>query len=278
MCSCGKVVPMVGEAALYPVIVFATEIAVMYAAGSYATGRLASVWISAPPRQPPRQSSARGTGLATVARAGAGFAGAPLFYAVVFPGVVLHETAHFLACLVSGTEVGRFSPFSPRKGADGRIILGQVVHADRAAPINAFIGLAPVVLNPLGILACVALLSPLSPAEVFPPEIGVLYEWLVAGGFASEQPVRAAVCVYLSASFALGSVPSREDLRSIPGAALLVALLAAAVALVSPAWGAAAAATLSDLAGSASTLYALPAAVSLLAALVVGVAVGARRS
>jgi hypothetical protein len=121
-----------------PLLVLAVELVVLYGAGSYAMGRLLGFTVSG------------------------GIVGRLAFYLLVFPGVVLHEGAHYLACLITGTKVVRFSPFSPQRSADGRLVLGYVRHERRALPIRAIIGLAPVILNPLGILFATALLRPLT--------------------------------------------------------------------------------------------------------------------
>jgi hypothetical protein len=95
-------------------------------------------------------------------------------YILVFPGVVLHEGAHYLACLLTGTRVSRFAPFSPgRRSNGGRLMLGYVRHERRAFPIGAIIGLAPILLNPLGLLFVTALLTPLTFREGTTPTGGV---------------------------------------------------------------------------------------------------------
>jgi hypothetical protein len=81
---------MDGGALLGAPLLLALELVVLYAAGSYAMGRLVGF---------------AGSG---------GILGRSAFYLLVFPGVVLHESAHYLACLLSGTKVVRFAPFSPQ--------------------------------------------------------------------------------------------------------------------------------------------------------------------
>jgi hypothetical protein len=113
-----------------------------------------------------------------------------------------------------GHEGLRFSAFSPRRSADGRLVLGYVRHERRGFPITAIIGLAPVLLNPLGILLVTALLTPLTFSEVAAPSFATVTDEL-SGGLA-DAPLLAAAWAYLSLSLALGSVPSREDLSSLP--------------------------------------------------------------
>ena len=229
------------EAATKGLLVFGLELMVLYAAGSFAMGRLMTL------------SGFGGIVLGRIA-----------FFLLVFPGVVLHESAHYLACLITGTKVSRFAAFSPRRSADGRLVLGYVRHERRGFPITAIIGLAPVLLNPLGILLVTALLTPLTISEVAAPSFGTVTDGLVGG--LADAPLLAAAWAYLSLSLALGSVPSREDLSSLPavlvvfgGGVLLLGLLRVGSSNVYSA--------IEDLAALAAGLYALPAAVALVAAL-----------
>ena len=239
---------MDGEAVLGAPLTFALELVVLYAAGSYAMGRL--------------------VGLAEV-RGDAGL-GRAVFYFLVFPGVILHEGAHYLACLLTGTEVFRFAPFSPRRSADGRFVLGYVRHERRSVPIQAIIGLSPILLNPLGLLLVTALLTPLTFAEVANPRFGLIEERILASGSLTDDPLLSAIWAYLALSFAVGSVPSREDLASMPAMLSLVCSGVILVGLggVSPENSIAGA--VYDLCALAAGLYALPAAVALVVALVMG--------
>ena len=228
-------------------LVLALELLVLYAAGSYAMGRLMGF---------------AGSG---------GVVGRITFYLLVFPGVVLHESAHYLACLITGTKVVRFAPFSPQRSADGRLVLGYVRHERRAFPIRAIIGLAPVLLNPLGLLLATALLTPLTFEEVTDPSGGILVRGIFASGFPTDAPLLFIAWAYLTLSFALGSVPSREDLSGLPllllalgGGILLAGSLGAGGAMFSAA---------RDLTALVAGLYALPAAVAVGGALAMGILV-----
>ena len=233
------------EAVPGALLTLALELVVLYAAGSYAMGRLMSL-------------------------AGRGIVGRSAFYLLVFPGVVLHESAHYLACFITGTRVVRFAPFSPQRSADGRLVLGYVRHERRAFPIGAIIGLAPVLLNPLGLLLVTALLTPLTFEEVADPAGGLLVREIFAGGFPIDAPLQTVAWAYLSLSFALGSVPSREDLSGLP---LLLLVLGGGILLAGSLGTGAGDAMFSaanDLTALAARLYALPAAVAASGALAMG--------
>jgi hypothetical protein len=229
---------MDGGALLGAPLLLALELVTLYAAGSYAMGRLVGF---------------AGSG---------GILGRSAFYLLVLPGVVLHEGAHYLACLITGTKVVRFAPFSPQRSADGRLVLGYVRHERRTFAIRAIIGLAPVLLNPLGLLLTTALLTPLTFHQVADPSVGIVVKGIFASGFPTGAPLQAAVWAFLSLSFALGSVPSREDLSGLP---LLLAVLGVGILIVGSlrigTEGVLSSAPY-DLSVLAAGLYALPAAVA----------------
>ena len=233
-------------------LLFAVELTVLYAAGTYAMGHLMAV------------SGFGGGGSAL---------GRMAFYLLVFPGVVLHEGAHYLACVLTGTKVTRFAPFSPGRSNDGRLLLGYVRHERRVFPVGAIIGLAPILLNPLGLLLVTALLTPLTLHEVAKPSAEVVVEGLFVSGFLTDTPLLATIWAYLSLSFALGSIPSREDLSSLP---LLLVVFGVGIFSISLLLRTGSERVLSpaiyDLAALAAGLYALPAIVAIVAALTMGLA------
>lgn len=228
-----------------PVLIFVFELVVLYGCGSYAMSRLAA-W-------------GFGSGLGKAA-----------FYLLLLPGVALHETAHYLACLVTGTRVGRFVPFSPERYPDGRLRLGYVRHEVRPAPVAAIIGLAPIILNPVGVLAVTALLTPLTLAEVVNLRPEVFGERILSSGFLTRSPGVTLLWAYLAFSFALGSVPSREDLSSVPAALLLFALGVLALSFFREGSGEALLFALAELSARAAAFYALPVTVAVTTALLLG--------
>lgn len=231
-------------------LLFAIELTALYAAGSNMMSHLMGI------------SGFGGSGSVM---------GRMVFYLLVFPGVVLHEGTHYLACLLTGTKIFHFAPFSPGRSNDGRLVLGYVRHERRTFPVGAIIGLAPILLNPLGILFVTAMLTPLTLQEVAHPSVEVMVKETFASGFLTDTPLLATTWVYLSLSFALGSVPSRDDLSSLPvllifgcGILLIGLLRTGSESVLSSA--------IYDLSALAASLYALPATVAVVAALTMGLA------
>jgi hypothetical protein len=236
------------DAIIVTPLIFALELAVLYLAGSYAMARLAG------------QSGfcSGGVGLGRV-----------LFYLLVLPGVTLHEAAHYLACLLTGTRVSRFVPFWPHRMASGRLLLGYVRHERRPFPVEAVIGLAPIPLNPLGVLVVTALLTPLTLAQVTDPHFEVVKGGILTSGFLTGSPLVAATWIYLSLSFALGSVPSRADLSSVPAALLFFGVGVFLIGSLRGSPESTLSGALYDLSALAVRVYSLPAAVAVAAAVAI---------
>jgi hypothetical protein len=232
-------------------LLFAIELAVLYVAGSNMMSHLMGI------------SGFDGNGSVL---------GRIVFYFLVFPGVVLHEGSHFLACLLTRTKVSRFAPFSPGRSNDGRFVLGYVRHERRAFPVGAIIGLAPILLNPLALLFVTALLTPLTLQEVAHPSIEVMGKEIFASGFLSDTPLLATVWLYLSLSCALGSVPSREDLSSLPILLLFFGCGILLIGILRTGSENVLSSAVYDLSALAASLYALPATVAVVAALTMGLA------
>jgi hypothetical protein len=232
-------------------LLFAIELAVLYVAGSNMMSPLMGI------------SGFDGNGSVL---------GRIVFYLLVFPGVVLHEGSHFMACLLTRTKVSRFAPFSPGRSNDGRFVLGYVRHERRAFPVGAIIGLAPILLNPLGLLFVTALLTPLTLQEVAHPSIEVMGKEIFASGFLTDTPLLAATWVYLSLSFALGSVPSREDLSGLPMLLLSFGCAILLIGILRTGSESVLSSAVYDLSALAASLYALPATVAVVAALTMGLA------
>jgi hypothetical protein len=235
-------------------LILALQLGLLYLLGSYATSALGSA------------GAATGTPLGS-------FTGRLLFYLLVAPGVILHESAHYLACKLTGTPVGRFVPFAPRKDASGGTTLGYVQHGARNPLTSSVIGLAPVVVNPLALLVLTLAMTPLDPLGYSVESLGSLSSSgviQIVGGigeqalaFFSKTPLLAVLWIYLSLSLCLGSVPSRADLVAVPGALVLVA---AAGFVYSSVAGNGFLWSLSSVAAHASALYLFPLIVAAVAA------------
>ena len=98
-----------------------------------------------------------------------------------------------------------------------------------------------------------------------------MVDGIFASGFPTDTPLLAAIWAYLSLTFALGSVPSREDLSSL----LLLVVFGGGILLINLV-GTGSESVLSqaiyDLSALGAGLYALPATVAVVAALTIGLA------
>ncbi len=149
----------------------------------------------------------------------------------------------------------------------------EVRYAARGAlfPLKAVIRLAPILLNPLGILLVTALLTPLTLTEVTDPQFEVVKAGILTSGFLTGSPLVAANWIYLSLSFALGSVSSREDLSSVPAALVLFGVGVFLVRFLGGGYQSTITGALHDLSALAARMYALPATVAVAAALMIGI-------
>ena len=71
-----------------------------------------------------------------------------IFALIFFPGVLLHETSHFLTAKLLGVQTGKFS-LVPQAQADGKLRLGYVETASGGFIRDALIGAAPLVTGSL---------------------------------------------------------------------------------------------------------------------------------
>jgi hypothetical protein len=118
-------------------------------------------------------------------------------------------------------------------------------------------------------LLITALLTPLTLTEVVNPRFGLVEKDILASGFLTSDPLVAILWAYLSLSFAVGSVPSREDLASVPAVLLLLCAGAILISLRRDGSESGLSAAVYDLYTVAAGLYALPATVAVVIALVI---------
>lgn len=70
--------------------------------------------------------------------------GKTLYLLIMWPGVMVHELSHLLACLVTFTKVFEVKLFAPHEESPGTLVLGYVRHAQPGNPVSAaLIGGAP---------------------------------------------------------------------------------------------------------------------------------------
>jgi hypothetical protein len=197
-----------------------------------------------------------------------------LGYVLAMPGTVLHESAHYLACVILRVPVGRqlrtrdgrrarVRLFYPQRDpVSGSVTLGMVPHARTDPFRGALIAIAPLVLVPPLLLAIVLLVAgTIDPAQlrhVLPS----LAAWkLVALG-------------YLAFSCGQAAFPSSGDRIGILGALALAGLLATAIAVILVGGGRP---ELTNVVRDLCLLLAVPAVASALSLLVLGALARVRR-
>lgn len=149
-----------------------------------------------------------------------------LFSLLFLPGVLLHETSHYLMAHLLGVKTGRFS-LIPKKVEDGRLQLGYVETAKTDFVRDALIGAAPLIAG----CTAVALIG------TFRLEINALWESYLQGGFSSLRGALEALFAqpdfwlwfYLTFTVSSTMMPSPADRKAwLP----FLALIAAGIGLV----------------------------------------------
>jgi hypothetical protein len=155
-----------------------------------------------------------------------------LGYLLAMPGTVVHEGAHYLACVILRVPVGRQVRtrdgrrarvrwfFPTRDAVTGSVTLGMVPHA-RTDPLRgALIAIAPLLLVPPLLMAIVCLLAGTTDLAQLRHVLPDLTPW------------RLVLLSYLAFSCAQGAFPSRGDHIGVQGGLALSAILGIAIAAV----------------------------------------------
>ncbi len=106
--------------------------------------------------------------------------------------------------------------------------------------------------------------------EVVDPRPEAFENRILWSRFLTENPGSVIIWAYLAFSFALGSLPSRQDLSSVSALVLLFALAALLLSFFREASESTLLLTLAELSARAVGIYALPVAVTITAALFLG--------
>jgi len=164
-----------------------------------------------------------------------------LLYLLVFPGTVIHELSHYLACLLTGVRVREVRLFSPQK--DGSV--GWVL-SDPADPLRrTLIALAPFVGGSIAIYLLVRFglpgshLDPLALApqgllEGFRSALIAIVDILKA---ADLQRLSTWLVLYVLFSLGFAVAPSNEDLAPLALYGLLAMALVMALRIADQYYG-----------------------------------------
>lgn len=152
-----------------------------------------------------------------------------LYSLLFFPGVLIHETSHFLVARLLGVRTGRFS-LVPQPLPDGRLQLGYVETASTDVAREALIGSSPLLAG--GAFVAYAALGPLGlpllwgdPGRL---ELEALWEAL------ASLPARPDFWLWFYLAFTVSStmLPSASDRRAWLPIALAAVLFVGVAALV----------------------------------------------
>jgi len=146
-----------------------------------------------------------------------------IFSLLFFPGVLLHETSHYVMARLLGVRTGRFS-LVPKVMANGTLRLGFVETSVTDPLRDTLIGAAPLI---SGVLVMTIL--GLKPLGILP-----LTEWVFKGDWATlasevvKLPARPDFWLWFYLAFAVSStmLPSASDRRAWWSIGLVVAVLA----------------------------------------------------
>lgn len=198
-----------------------------------------------------------------------------LGYLLAMPGTVLHESAHYLACVILRVPAGRqlrtrdgrrarVRLFYPQRDqVTGSVTLGIVPHA-RTDPVRgSLIAIAPLLLVPALLVASALLIAGTSDPAQLRHVLPELATW------------KLALLAYLAFSCGQAAFPSAGDHVGVLGALALAAILGTTVTVVLSNGGRA---ELTTVLRDACLLLAVPALASALSLLVLGTIARARHS
>jgi hypothetical protein len=201
--------------------------------------------------------------------------GSRLFgYLLAMPGTVLHESAHYLACVILRVPVGgqlrtrdgrraRVRLFYPKRDPiSGSVTLGAVPHAATDPLRGALIAVAPLLLVPPLLLAIALGVAGTSDPAQLQHLLPDLAAW------------KLVLLGYVAFSCAQAAFPSSGDRIGMLGGLALIAAAGVAIAAILDGGGEA---DLTNFARDACLLLAVPAIASALSLLVLGMLARRRR-
>ena len=150
------------------------------------------------------------------------------YYGLVAPGIIAHETAHLLACLLTQTRVVRFRPFRPQRDpVTGQVVrLGSVEFERPSLPfVRGIIGVAPLIVNPVLLVFVTAVLAPFYLSDVLAFAAAPQLAAEALSSFAVVNPLIFVLWCWAAGSLALGSSLSASDRAGLVPAGVMVGLL-----------------------------------------------------
>lgn len=160
-----------------------------------------------------------------------------IIYSLLFlPGIIIHEMSHFFMAGLLGVRTGEITIFPSGKTESGQQRLGSVQIANTDMIRNSLIGIAPLLVGSISIIALVKwqfpkLLGTLVNASGVPLPYGILNRLIIEGKSILAQPLNF-MWIYLIFAIANTMFVSESDRRSWPAMAILLAIMGAIIAWI----------------------------------------------
>jgi hypothetical protein len=157
-----------------------------------------------------------------------------IFALIFFPGVLLHESSHFLFAKILGVETGKFS-LIPQSQPDGKLRLGYVETASGGFIRDALIGVAPLATGSLFVAYAAIYQMHMLPLW----DVMRNAEWGTFRAILASIPLEPDFWLWFYLTFTISStmMPSQSDRHAwLPLGFLLVGLLAAAILAGAGTW------------------------------------------
>lgn len=148
-----------------------------------------------------------------------------VIYSLLFlPGVIIHEISHFFVAAFLGVQTGTITIFPSDFSDEGEQSLGSVQIAKSDILRSSLIGLAPLFIGSISIIAITSWQFPQLIDSVLSLE-GTLNQLLIEGRRIIAEPLNL-IWIYLIFAISNTMFVSRSDRRSWPALLVLLVLLA----------------------------------------------------
>ena len=161
---------------------------------------------------------------------------------ILFPGVVIHEFSHALACFLTGTPIQKICWFNPHPSENNNY-RGYVVHGESKVPIfgKFLIAIAPFLILPIVLYGLTIVFIQffhiwMPPPQFYPPSFNGLLNTMMNGlqiifmNIFHDKNIYFIFYYYLIFSLVICIAPSNQDLGNWNNAMLFIVFIAVGIA------------------------------------------------